>query len=134
MNYVQNLTNSTWFPTLLGNLNPLQFISLSESNTSASDSSNKSVITNKTSNIASSWQLLKQGFKPRNLFSTKNITTASLIATATMPGIQQNGTASRRSSHFKTITEFTTDYSPSKITKYESLRTGMSVVVVSREV
>ncbi|KAK6354307.1 hypothetical protein TWF730_008717 [Orbilia blumenaviensis] len=35
--------------------------------------------------------------------------------------------------HFKTITKFTTDYSPSDITKYESTRTGMSVVVVNKE-
>ncbi|KAK6511363.1 hypothetical protein TWF481_000281 [Arthrobotrys musiformis] len=35
--------------------------------------------------------------------------------------------------HFKTLTKFTTDYSPSDITKYESTRTGMSVVVVNKE-
>ncbi|RVD83457.1 uncharacterized protein DFL_007843 [Arthrobotrys flagrans] len=35
--------------------------------------------------------------------------------------------------HFKIITKFTTDYSPSNITKYESTRTGMSVVVVNKE-
>ncbi|KAK6334063.1 hypothetical protein TWF696_002565 [Orbilia brochopaga] len=35
--------------------------------------------------------------------------------------------------HFKTLTQFTTDYSPTNITKYESTRTGMSVVVVNKE-
>ncbi|KAJ6263411.1 hypothetical protein Dda_1974 [Drechslerella dactyloides] len=35
--------------------------------------------------------------------------------------------------HFKTLTKFTTDYSPTNITKYESTRTGMSVVVVNKE-
>ncbi|EPS43054.1 hypothetical protein H072_2916 [Dactylellina haptotyla CBS 200.50] len=38
-----------------------------------------------------------------------------------------------QSSHFKTVTKFTTDYSPTDITKYESTRTGMSVVVVNKE-
>lgn len=36
-------------------------------------------------------------------------------------------------SNFRTVTQFTTDYSPSKITKYESKRTGMTAVVVDRE-
>ncbi|EWC46282.1 hypothetical protein DRE_04453 [Drechslerella stenobrocha 248] len=35
--------------------------------------------------------------------------------------------------HFKTLTRFTTDYSPTNVTKYESTRTGMSVVVVNKE-
>ncbi|KAK6529106.1 hypothetical protein TWF694_004321 [Orbilia ellipsospora] len=35
--------------------------------------------------------------------------------------------------HFKTVTKFTTDYSPTDITKYESTRTGMSIVVVNKE-
>jgi hypothetical protein len=35
--------------------------------------------------------------------------------------------------HFRTVTQFKTDYSPSEITKYESLRTGMTAVVVDRE-
>ncbi|KAA8906288.1 Metalloenzyme, LuxS/M16 peptidase-like protein [Sphaerosporella brunnea] len=35
--------------------------------------------------------------------------------------------------HFRIVTKFRTDYSPSEITKYESLRTGMTAVVVDRE-
>jgi hypothetical protein len=35
--------------------------------------------------------------------------------------------------HFRTVTQFKTDYSTSEITKYESLRTGMTAVVVDRE-
>ena len=35
--------------------------------------------------------------------------------------------------HFKKTTQFKADYAPSVITKYESQRTGMSVVVVDRE-
>lgn len=35
--------------------------------------------------------------------------------------------------HFRTVTKFKTDYSPSSFTKYESTRTGMSAVVVDRE-
>lgn len=34
--------------------------------------------------------------------------------------------------HFRTVTSFKTDYSPSSITKYESTRTGMMAVVVDR--
>ena len=37
------------------------------------------------------------------------------------------------SSNFRIVTEFRTDYSPSKVTKYESKRTGMTAVVVDRE-
>ncbi|KAK6529763.1 hypothetical protein TWF281_008924 [Arthrobotrys megalospora] len=51
--------------------------------------------------------------------------------------VDQNTTQSadepRSYPHFKTITKFATDYSPSNITKYESTRTGMSVVVVNKE-
>lgn len=37
------------------------------------------------------------------------------------------------SSHFKEIQSFSTDYSPTTLTQYESARTGMRVVVVDRE-
>lgn len=35
--------------------------------------------------------------------------------------------------HFRKLVEFETDYSPSRITKYESKRTGMTAVVVDKE-
>ena len=35
--------------------------------------------------------------------------------------------------HFKEIQQFSTDYSPTTITQYESTRTGMRIVVVDRE-
>jgi hypothetical protein len=41
--------------------------------------------------------------------------------------------SSATSSHFRIVTEFKTDYSPSEIIKYVSERTGMTVVVVNRE-
>ncbi|KAF3903377.1 hypothetical protein ABW20_dc0105620 [Dactylellina cionopaga] len=49
--------------------------------------------------------------------------------------VGQNTTQDGEERHpnFKTVTKFTTDYSPIDITKYESLRTGMSLVVVNKE-
>jgi len=41
--------------------------------------------------------------------------------------------ASMAKEHFRKIVEFEMDYSPSKITKYESKRTGTAVVVVDKE-
>ncbi|KAF3915825.1 hypothetical protein ABW21_db0207724 [Orbilia brochopaga] len=45
----------------------------------------------------------------------------------------KNTTRGSEHPNWKTLTKFTTDYSPTDITKYESARTGMSVVVVNKE-
>ena len=47
-----------------------------------------------------------------------------------------SSTCTRRkasATHFKEIQQFSTDYSPTTITQYESTRTGMRIVVVDRE-
>lgn len=38
-----------------------------------------------------------------------------------------------KQSHFKIIQSFEADYAPAKFTQYESMRTGMRVVVVDRK-